>query len=104
MADEKQNITLRILGRAYAMTIDSRKEEVMRTAEQEVNKIAGVFERERFVGHQAQDFLALTALQLAIDNITMSRSLSVGDDDVKALNALNDRVGAYLNRLDTDGL
>ncbi|MBQ2395181.1 MAG: cell division protein ZapA [Alistipes sp.] len=99
MGAGKQNITLKIGGKDYSMAIDPSKEEVYRLAERMVNAYAAKFEQAGIEGSSRQDFLALAALQLAISNVAMSQSREVGNDDVKALNAVCDEVSDYLNKL-----
>ena len=95
---QKQNITLRVLGKPYPLTIDVRKEEVYRLAERQVNELASHIAGARAEGFTSQDCLALTALQFAIWHITLSQSRKVGDDDVEALNDIAKRISDYLNR------
>ena len=100
MSSGKQNITLRIVGKDYSMAIDPSTEEVYRLAERMVNAYAAKFEQAGIEGSSRQDFLALSALQLAISNVAMSQSREVGNDDVKALNAVCDQLESYLSKLD----
>ena len=100
MSSSKQNLTLKIVGKDYSMAIDPSKEEVYRLAERMVNAYASKFEQAGIEGSSRQDFLALSALQLAISNVAMSQSREVGNDDVKALNAVSDEIESYLSKLD----
>ena len=100
MSSSKQNITLKIVGKDYSMAIDPSKEEVYRLAERMVNAYAAKFEQAGIEGSSRQDFLALSALQLAISNVAMSQSREVGNEDVKALNAVSDQIESYLSKLD----
>ncbi len=107
MAD-KQKITLRIGGKSYpfilkedageTMTL-AEKEELYRLAEQEVNAYAAQLEKKRYEGFAMQDYLALTALQLAITNISLTRSRSLLSEDMERLEELDGRLDAFLNRL-----
>ena len=99
MSDTKLDIKLKIAGKTYSMKIDSSKEEVYRLAERMVNAYASKFEQAGIEGSSRQDFLALSALQLAISNVAMSQSREVGNEDVKALNAVSDEISDYLNKL-----
>lgn len=100
MSATKQNITLKIAGKDYSMAVDPSKEEIYRLAERMVKAYTTKFEQAGIDSNSKQDLLALSALQLAISNIAMSQSREVGGDDVKALNAINDEIADYLNKLD----
>ena len=95
----KQKINLRVAGKAYQMNIDSEKEEVYRLAEREVN--AHVSELQQSFGEKVsvQDCLAITALRYSINSIAISRQNEMSDDDLKALDALSQRLDKHLNRL-----
>ncbi len=93
----KQAIRLKIAGKSYSFTIDSKKEEAYRLAEREVNATALEFERQNFVNFEMQDFLAMTALKYAILNVTTRMEGSVDSDDLKRLKSLEGQVADYLN-------
>ncbi len=93
----KQAIKLRIAGKTYSFTIDSEKEEVYRLAEREVNNSAAEFERQKFDGFVIQDYLAMTALKFAINNISNKMQGEVDSDDLKALKSINDAMAKYLD-------
>ncbi len=95
----KQSIKLKIGGKEYSLSIDPAKEELYRAAEREVNAYVAKFEKARIDGFAKQDCLALTALQLAISNLGMARSREVGDEDVKRLASLSNRISEYLDDL-----
>ena len=67
----KQKIHLKVGGKPYQMNIDSDKEEIYRLAEREVN--AAIVKLQNVFGESfsLQDCLAITALQLSINNITI---------------------------------
>ncbi len=105
---EKQAIKLNIGGKSYSFTLTrdageeqtlADKEEIYRLAEREVNAYAIQFEKAKYEGFSMQDYLALAALQLAISKITLTRSRSVGDEDVQRLDALRAEIDNYLNRI-----
>lgn len=95
----KQKIHLKVGGKPYQMNIDSDKEEIYRLAEREVNativKLQNVF-GESF---SLQDCLAITALQLSINNITLTKQNELGSEDLEALDALSQRLDKHLNRI-----
>ena len=103
----EQAITLRIGGKSYAFVLKldegetatlTEKEELYRLAEQEVNAYATRLEKNRYAGFTKQDYLALTALHLAISHIGLTRSRNLTDGDLERLEELDGRVDAYLNR------
>ncbi|MBO5892803.1 MAG: cell division protein ZapA [Alistipes sp.] len=95
----KQKIHLKVGGKPYQMNIDSDKEEIYRLAEREVNtaitKLQNVF-GESF---SLQDCLAIAALQLSINNITITKQNEMGNDDLQALDALSQRLDKHLNKI-----
>jgi cell division protein ZapA len=95
----KQKIHLKVGGKPYQMNIDSDKEEIYRLAEREVNstivKLQNVF-GESF---SLQDCLAITALQLSINNITLTKQNELGSEDLEALNTLSQRLDKHLNKI-----
>lgn len=92
----KLNIKLTIAGKAYPLSIDREKEQKYRRAERDINTLVAKFES-RFRA-QPEDYLAMTALQLAISNIEseMSRNLS---SEREQLIELDKELDSYLNSL-----
>lgn len=104
-----QAIKLRIAGKSYSFTLTGEtdgeqslddKEELYRLAEREVNAYVTRFEKAKYEGFSVRDCLAMTALQLAISNVTFVRGREVGDEDLKRLEALGSRIDGYLNRFE----
>lgn len=95
----KQKINLKVAGKAYSLTIDSEKEEVYRLAEREVNTNVGKLQKTFGESFSVQDCLAITALQLGINNIALTRENNLADDDLAALDALSQKLDKYLNRI-----
>lgn len=97
----KQYITLRICGKDYPFTIDAEKEELYRIAAQQVNSTvtdyANLIRQEDYT---AKDYLALIAFKFARECLAMSRNREVGDEDVKAIDEISDKISEYMNRLD----
>lgn len=105
---EQQAIKLHIGGKSYSFVLKrdegepttlAEKEELYRLAEREVNAYAARLEKNRYDGFSTQDYLALTAMQLAISNIGLTRSRNLASEDLERLEELDDRIDAYLNRL-----
>lgn len=98
----KQNITLRLCGKDYPFTIDAEKEELYRIAARQVNqRVSNLAQNIAQGDYTAKDFLALTAFAFAQECIAMSQNREVGDENVKALDALSEKISEYMNRLDT---
>lgn len=95
----KQKINLKVAGKAYSLTIDSEKEEVYRLAEREVNTNVGKLQKTFGESFSVQDCLAITALQLGINNIALMRENNLADDDLAALDALSQKLDKHLNRI-----
>ncbi len=106
--EQKQAIKLKIAGKSYSLTLRRRadeeyslaeKEELYRLAEREVNAHVTQLEQAKLIDYSTQDYLALTALQLAVVNLSLVRSREVGSEDLKRLDALRERLDGYLNKL-----
>ena len=95
----KQAIKLRIMGKPYAFNIDSEKEEMYRLAQRGGNDNLVKIRQEKIQGWDDTDYLGMTALRFAIENVAMRQSREVGSDDLKALEALGRRIDEYLNTL-----
>ncbi len=95
----KQAIKLKIGGKSYSLTIDSEKEELYRLAEREVNQSVTEFEKQNYVGFSLIDFMSMTALKFAINNVNTRLQGEVNSDDMESLKKLETNIGAYLNDL-----
>ena len=95
----KQKIHLKVGGKPYQMNIDSDKDEIYRLAEREVN--AAIVKLQNVFGESfsLQDCLAIAALQLSINNITITKQNELGNDDLQALDALSQRLDKHLNKI-----
>lgn len=97
----KLNITLRICGKDYPFTIDAEKEELYRIAAREVNQMVSTYAQNITQGdYTAKDFLALTAFNFARECRMMSQNREVGNEDVKELDSISERITEYMNRLE----
>ncbi len=96
----KQAIKLKVAGKSYAFGIESEKEELYRLAEREVNKFLTEIKGRRYTNWVDADYLAVTALNFAIDKVQMRRSGEVSTDELKRLRALEKSVDDYLNELE----
>ncbi|MFI3301873.1 MAG: cell division protein ZapA [Rikenellaceae bacterium] len=93
----KQAIKLKVAGKSYALTIDSEKEEMYRLAEREVNQSMSEFERQNFAGFSTIDYMAMTALKFAINNVNNRLQGEVNSDDIATLQQLESTISSYLN-------
>lgn len=99
MAAQKQRINLKVAGKAYEMSIAPDKEEVYRMAEREVN--ASITKLRKAYGDKisTEDCLAITALQLCINSISIARQSQVDDEDMAALDELSQLLDKHINRI-----
>lgn len=95
----KQNITLKIIGKPYSLSIDSEKEELYRLAERELNAYVTRIEQHHFKGFSKEDCLAMAAFQIAVAKLSLAQSREVGNEEVQTLAALNGEVETYLGAL-----
>ncbi len=93
----KQAIKLKIGGKSYSLTIDSEKEELYRLAEREVNQSVSEFERQNYAGFSHMDYMSMTALKFAINNVNTRLQGELNSDDINSLEAIETNIGAYLN-------
>jgi hypothetical protein len=93
---EKLNIKLTIAGKPYPLSIEREKEERYRRAESDINKIVTEF-RGRFRA-ETYDYLALAAFQIALVNVDMEMSRSLGEE-VDELRALDCELQGYLDEV-----
>lgn len=96
----KQAIKLKIMGKPYAFNIDSEKEELYRLAEREVNNNLVSIRQKNIQGWAETDYLGMTALKFAIENVDMRQSRDVGSEELKTLAQLDAEIDAYLNTIE----
>ena len=90
----KLSITLKIAGATYPFPdIESSEEEVYRHAEREVNKL---FAANAHPALLPKDQLALAALALAMENVRMNASRSLGEE-VDRLADIDRQLDEYIN-------
>ncbi len=95
----KQAINLTLAGSNYSFTIDSEAEEVYRLAEKEVNSYVSEFQKHNIREFSVKDYLAMTALKLAIVNINTKRSGELSREDMAQLTQLKEQIDDYINSL-----
>ncbi len=97
---DQQDITLKIAGRSYSLTIEREKEEVYRLAAREVNGyIAELKKQNNFRNWKEEDYLSVVALRFAIKNVDLKRSREVNSEELRQIEELSTEVDDYLNRL-----
>lgn len=92
----KFTIRLNIAGKSYPMTIERDMEEKYRRAEKEINQLVSKF-RGRFLAENS-DYLAMAAIQIAVANVEMEMSRSLGED-IDALMDMDKELEGYLSSL-----
>ena len=92
----KLNIKLTIAGRSFPLSIERENEEKYRRAEAEINALVSGY-RERFKAEDG-DYLAMAALQIALANVEMEMSRSLGAE-VDELAEIDSRLDEYLDSL-----
>jgi hypothetical protein len=92
----KLSITLKIAGTSYPFPeIENSEEEMYRHAEREVNRL---FAASAHPSLLPKDRLALAALQLAMENVSLRASRSLGED-LDRLAAVDTRINEYLRTI-----
>jgi cell division protein ZapA len=92
----KLSITLKVAGTSYPFDIESSEEEIYRHAEREVNRLFTDNARPSLL---PKDRLALAALQLAMENVSLRASRSLGDD-LDKLADVDKKINEYLHGAD----
>lgn len=95
----KQKISVKVLGKPYALVIDSEKEELYRLAERDLNTYVTRIEQQHFEKYTKVDCLAMAAFQIAVAKLVLAQSREVGDEEVKTLAALGGELESYLDAL-----
>ncbi len=95
----KQAINLVLAGSNYSFSIDSVDEEVYRLAEKEVNSYVAEFQKHNIKDFAVKDYLAMTALKLAIVNINSKRSGELSQEDMAQLSGLKQLLDDYINSI-----
>lgn len=96
----KQSITLKVARKSYSMDIESDQEELYRLAEREVNTLLTRAKQLNYTNWTDQDYIAVVALQFATAYVTMRQSREIGDEDLKRLKQLDEKLDNYLNALE----
>ena len=89
----KINIHLKIAGRSFPLAIEREDEERYRRAEREVNELVAHY-KNNFRGDE-NDHLAMAALQIALEKVTLEMSRSLGAE-MDALVELDRKLDNYM--------
>lgn len=92
---EKLSINIKIDGRTYPLRVERQDEEKFRKASRLINDIVLQY-RQKYFTSDAQDFLAMTAIQFAVKSIELEEradSSPFFDELIK----LDEELGEYLS-------
>ncbi|MDP4184630.1 MAG: cell division protein ZapA [Bacteroidota bacterium] len=93
--ENKLSIHVTIAERQYPLKIDRSDEERIRKAAKTINDKVSQY-KQRYSTKDAQDFLAMTALQIAIQNFEIAENTDT-QPIVDELKQLNDEIDHFLN-------
>jgi cell division protein ZapA len=93
---EKLSINIKIDGRTYPLKVDRQNEEKFRKASKQINDIVLQY-RQKYFTSDAQDFLAMTAIQFAVKSIELEEQVDYSPFYDELLK-LDDELGEYLSR------
>ncbi|MCW1735796.1 cell division protein ZapA [Anaerorudis cellulosivorans] len=100
MGDEKFLLTLTIDGRKYPLKIDKSEEQAFREAAKQLNNKINRY-RLTFGGNNsdlnAQDFIAMTAIQALVENFSLSEKTDTKPIEDK-IRLLIQEIDAYLKK------
>lgn len=92
--DKKIKINISIAGKSYPMTVDAANEELYRIAAKRLDEAIAEFNR--VPQFDSQDRLAMAALRYTIKFLHSERSVSLGDEDIEELEAIERRIRDYV--------
>ncbi len=95
----KQNITIKVAGKSYPMTIERGREEVYRLAERRLSEMITAIEQQKIKDFEPKDNIAIASFMLAVDAIDYQRTSSVSSEEIERVNTLSREVDDYLNDL-----
>lgn len=87
------------MGKPYGFTIDSEKEELYRLAEREVNNNLISIQQQNIKNWVEVDYLGMTALKFAIENVNLRQSRNVSSDELKSIEQIDAEINSYLNTI-----
>lgn len=87
------------MGKAYSFTIDSEKEELYRLAEREVNNNLISIRQQNIKDWSNVDYMGMTALKFAIENVNMRQSHNVDSEELKRIEQTVKEIDDYLNTI-----
>jgi len=92
---EELSINININGRIYPLRIERKQEEKCRKAAKMINDIVLEYKK-KYANQDAQDFLAMTALQVVLKNLEMEEE---ADETpiVEELKLLDEQLSDYLS-------
>jgi cell division protein ZapA (FtsZ GTPase activity inhibitor) len=97
MMDEELSINITIAERRYPMKVKRSEEEKIRKAAKVINERILQYQR-MYTGRDNQDFLAMSALQFAIQVLEMKEKSDV-NPAIKQIEEINQQLAGYLQRV-----
>ncbi len=95
MSDTRR-ITVKIAGKEFAMTIPKQDEEKYRRAVKEINAHVSAY-KSSFVG-ELEDHLAMAALQVAVDKVSLEMDRN-NNSDITKLEEIEEDIDKYLDNI-----
>ena len=94
MAQGKININISIAGKSYPMTLEAANEELYRVAAKRLNE--KITELSKIPKLEMQDRIAIAAFGFAMLAVSNERTSALGDEDIEALHAIEERIRNYV--------
>lgn len=94
---QKRKITVRIAGKDYGMHIPVQEEEKFRRAARGINDLIAGY-RSSYAA-EPEDYLAMAALQMAVDKVSLEMDRTLGDDQRRSLEELGAKIDRYLEEI-----
>ena len=94
--DDKLSIKVNIAERYYPLKIDSTDEEKIRRAARLINEKVLQY-KQKYTDKDAQDFIAMAALQFVIQNIDIEKKADTSPFE-ESLKELNDELESFLRK------
>lgn len=96
MAERK--ITIHVAGLPFSFTIEPENEEIYRLAEREVKNYFTEVQSRNYKAWNRENYLAMTALQFAINYVSQRLARETDNDDLRKLSQLSTEIDTYLNK------
>lgn len=91
-----RRITVKVAGKAFAMTVPAADEEKYRRAAEDINELISAY-KGSFVA-EAEDYLIMAAIQMAVSKVSLEMEREM-TEEMERLKKLEEEIDGYLNNM-----